>query len=639
MIASLNKSTLQSFGVAVGFLLFFLTAPEPARGQEIYQTVARISYVSGPVSYSRGDDPDDWEAAIVNVPFALGDRIYSPGDGRAELQLPAGNFARLGHRTYFTALNLTYDVKQFYLGVGAASFHIRQLGPDEIFEVDTPNIAVTLEAGGRYRVEVDEEGNSRVLVRRGRVVVAAQGRQITVEEGEIRVYGIDSPRYEIVALRGPDPFDRWVDERDRRFERAYSGASRYVSDQVIGVEELREYGRWEEIPEYGYAWTPARVPAGWQPFTVGHWFWQDPWGWTWISEEPWGWAPFHYGRWTFHRSRWYWVPVERRVTVVRYAPAIVGFVHVREHVGWFPLHPRDRFIPWWGPRVERQNITFVNRTHVTIVNQNTFVSAGRVTTNIVRESVVVREATSVRVTGHLLPIPRRSSLRVAVASEVRRSERPPANVLSRPAVVRHAPPPPPPTFREKLPEIEKSQGAPITPDAALAMGLRNVKASDRRHPIRPAAVGGSRADFAPRSPSASAPSPQPLTAARGKKLATPEEPVLTQQPSRPERREGAPAQPEQAGPAPSEPSKGHTKPPEPREGQQKQERRKQERQLQEQQRRDLKRQQQKQERERLKEERQLQEQQRKGQQQLRKEQQREEEERPDEKQRKKKEEQ
>jgi hypothetical protein len=41
MVSSLTKSTLQIFGVAVGLLVLFLTAPEPVRGQEIDQTVAR----------------------------------------------------------------------------------------------------------------------------------------------------------------------------------------------------------------------------------------------------------------------------------------------------------------------------------------------------------------------------------------------------------------------------------------------------------------------------------------------------------------------------------------------------------------------------------------------------------------------
>lgn len=626
MIASLTKSTVKRFGVAVGFLLFSLMSPEPARGQDIYQTVARISYVSGPVSYSRGDDPDEWDPAVVNVPFTLGDRIYSPGNGRAELQFPGGNFVRLGRRTYFTALNLTHDVRQFYLGEGVVAFNIRRLGPDEIFEIDTPNMAVTLEAGGRYRIEVDEDGNSRVLVRSGRVVVAAKGRQITVEHGEIRVYGIDSPRYEIIALRGPDAFDRWVDDRDARFSRAYPGAYRHVNDQVIGVEDLSDYGRWEEIPEYGYAWTPTRVPFGWQPFTAGHWFWQDPWGWTWISEEPWGWAPSHYGRWTFYRTRWYWVPVERRVVEVRYLPAVVGFVRAREHVGWFPLHPRDRLVPWWGRRAAPQNVTFVNQRNVVVVNQNTFVSARNVTTNVVRDTIIVKEARSVRVMEQPLPVPSRSSLRVAAGRKAHSPERPPANVLSRPAVVRTAPAPPPPTFQEKLPEIQRAQGEPVAPEKALTISSKNVKMHARRNPIRPAAVEASRADFAPRTPSTSTSSPQTLTAAKGKKLATPEEPVLTSLPQRPKPPEKSPPQLEQARSAPPKPTTETAKAPEPQQGQQPKERLRTDQQRAEQRRRELERRQ-RQEGERRKQESQMEAQKRKEQQQFQSQQQHKEQER------------
>jgi Family of unknown function (DUF6600)/FecR protein len=630
----MTKLSLQRFGTMASILLLLLLAPPQsarAQDQDIDQTVARISFVSGSVSYSRGDDPDDWDDAIVNVPLTLGDKIYAPENGRAELQLPGGNFVRVGHRTYFTALNLTYDTKQFYLGEGAAAFNIRRLGSDEVFEVDTPNVAVTFDGPGKYRLEVDSNGDTRILVRRGRVVVAANGRQITAQEGEIHVYGIDSPRYEMVALRSPDAFDSWVDERDGRFDRGYADARRYASDEVVGIEDLRDYGRWEDIPEYGRAWTPDRVAVGWRPYTVGHWFWQDPWGWTWISEEPWGWAPSHYGRWTSYRSRWYWVPVAPRVRV-RYAPAVVAFVRDRDDVGWFPLAPRDRFIPWWGRQRERrniENITYVNRNYITVVNQNTFISSRNVSNNIVRDSVIVRETNSVRVMEQPLPIPNRSSLRVRGEREDRKVQRPPETVVSRPAVVRTAPVPPPPTFQEKLPEIQKAKGEPVAPDKAQTMGLANLKASNRRNPIRPAAVESGRGDFAPRTPSASAPAAQPLTAPRGKKLATAEDPVVTNAPQRPERSERPASKPDQGVKTPSEPSKESARLPE---GQQQQDRGPQKRgkqpqdqqQLREEQKaRDLERQQ-LQEQERQKQETRLQQQPQKQAPQARKEPQREE---------------
>jgi hypothetical protein len=555
MISSPNRANFSMLGFAAILFMFALIGPTLSPAQERYPTVARISFVSGPVAYSRGDDPDEWDDAIENLPLTIGDRLYAPEDGRAELQLPSGNLVRLAPRSDFSALNLSDDIKQFYLAEGTASFNIRRLRSEEVIEVDTPNVSVTLDQPGRYRIAVDEDGHSRVAVRRGRVIVAAAGRQITVENSEIRIYGIDSPRYEIVALPATDEFDRWVAERDTRFERTSPDAYRYASEEIIGVEDLSEYGRWEEIPEHGFAWTPSAVAAGWVPFSVGRWFWQDPWGWTWISGERWGWATSHYGRWTHYGSRWYWVPVRPRTRFVRYAPACVKFVHVRDHVGWFPLHPRDRFVPWWeraDRRSVNQNITYVNRAHVTVVNQNIFISARPIHRHMVRDSAIMREASSARMTSQSLPIPNRSSLRVVSDTGERRNQRPSANVLPRAAVVRTAPPAPPPTFQEKLPEIQKTQGQPIAPSTALALASQNDKTKSSRVPIRPAAVDPSGGDFAPRAPGAvSGPIPRPLTAARGKKLATPENPVDTSLPERAERAQKLPSQP-----SPSEPTKG-----------------------------------------------------------------------------------
>jgi hypothetical protein len=539
--------------LALIFLAISLIGPAPLPAQERSPSVARLSFVSGPVTYSRGDDPNEWDDAIENVPVTIGDRIYAPEGGRAELQISSGNFVRLAPRSYLSTLNLSDDTKQFYLGEGAASFNIKRLQSDEVIEIDTPNVSVTLEDPGQYRVAVDDDGNSRVTVRRGRVIVATGGRQIAVENSEVRVYGIDSPRYEIVRLPATDAFDRWATERDERFDRAYTDAYRHASDDIIGAEDLAEYGRWEEIPEYGYAWTPSRVVAGWAPFSDGRWYWQDPWGWSWISNERWGWATSHYGRWTLHRSRWYWVPVRPR-TRVRYAPAVVEFVRVRDHVGWFPLHPRDRHIPWWERRDRQRfdrNVTYVNRTYVTVVNHNTFISAKPVRRNIVRDSVIVREVSSSRFISDSLPIPSRSSLRIVSENGGRRGHRPSDKIVNRVAVVRTAVPAEPRAFQDKLPEIQKNQGKAVAPARTLA-----ATRDDRRVRVRPAAEAG-RGGFAPRNPGAtSGPAPQPLTEARGKKLATRTE----SGPNNAERTDRAQKSPAQ--PAQPEPSKGTASRPE-----------------------------------------------------------------------------
>lgn len=529
-------------------LLFFavsLLGPRVLPAQERHPTVARISFVSGSVSYSRGDDPDRWDDAVANVPLTIGDRVYAPEKSRAELQLSTGNFIRLAPLSYLSTLNLSDDIKQFYLGEGTASFNISRLQADELIEIDTPNVSVTLDEPGNYRVTVDGDGNSRIAVRRGRAVVAANGRQITVENREIRIFGSDSPRYEIVGLPASDEFERWAAERDKRFERASADAYRHASEDIIGAEDLAEYGRWEEIPEYGYAWTPSRVTAGWAPFNNGRWYWQDPWGWTWLSSDRWGWATSHYGRWTPHRSRWYWVPVRPR-TRVRYAPHCVEFVRVRDHVGWFPLHPRDRHIPWWERRDRRhddRHFTYINRNYVTVVNHNHFIAARPVHRHIVRDAVILREVKSARFAADTLPIPNRSSLRIVAEDGGRRSHRPADHIVNRAAVVRTAPPAPVRTFQDKLPEIQRNQGRPLEP-STLFQTSSDDRTRAHRLRIRPAGDEVNGRAFAPRDPAAApGPAPQPVTAARGKKLATreisadtvraerAEKPAATEQPS------------------------------------------------------------------------------------------------------------
>ena len=122
---------------------------------------------------------------------------------------------------------------------------------------------------------------------------------------------------------------------------------------------------------------PGAVPPGWAPYRFGHWVWIAPWGWTWVDDAPWGFAPFHYGRWVIINGVWVWVPGPPRIRPI-YAPALVVFVGggtgMRWHfevgmglgVGWFPLGPREVYLPPY--RTSRIYITNVNISHTVIVN-------------------------------------------------------------------------------------------------------------------------------------------------------------------------------------------------------------------------------------------------------------------------------
>jgi len=50
--------------------------------------------------------------------------------------------------------------------------------------------------------------------------------------------------------------------------------------------ELSAYGRWIDLPTYGYAWMPSGVAPGFQPYVNGYWSY-GPGGYFWVSYEPW----------------------------------------------------------------------------------------------------------------------------------------------------------------------------------------------------------------------------------------------------------------------------------------------------------------------------------------------------------------
>ena len=108
-------------------------------------------------------------------------------------------------------------------------------------------------------------------------------------------------------------------------------------------------GDWRDDRDYGHVWFP-HVDAGLGALSrPGHWDWIAPWGYTWVDDSPWGYAPFHYGRWVTVGGRWGWIAGPVAVQAV-YAPALVVFIGGGRggfggNVGWFPLGPREVYVP------------------------------------------------------------------------------------------------------------------------------------------------------------------------------------------------------------------------------------------------------------------------------------------------------
>jgi len=318
------------FGVAMLNFSGWAHADPPSR-------VARLGYLSGPVSFSPAGETD-WVQASVNRPLTIGDRLWVDGGARAEIQL-GGAIVRIDGDSAMSLLNLDDRITQLQLSQGSLIVRVRRLALNQLFEVDTPNLAFTLRKPGDYRINVDADGMATTIV---------------VRQGQ------------------GDAFDEWARDRDAGHENSVS--ARHVSADVIGLHDLDAHGTWHVDATHGNVWAPSRVAADWAPYRDGHWAWVGPSGSTWVDAAPWGFAVSHYGRWTHLANGWAWVPGPVRSRAY-YAPALVVFVGGSDFqlpiasgdvdaVAWFALGPREVYRPAYP--VSRGYFENINRSNTVI---------------------------------------------------------------------------------------------------------------------------------------------------------------------------------------------------------------------------------------------------------------------------------
>lgn len=460
--------------------------------------VARLGYISGAVSFSPAGE-DEWVRSTINRPLVAGDRLWVTPGARAELQIGLAA-VRLSGSTSLALLNLDDRVTQIELTQGTLNIRVRRLPANQVFEINTPNLAFSLRRPGSYRIEVDPADDSTaILVREGAGEVYGEGAAYAVGVRQSYVYyGAGLRDYERISNPRIDEFDRWADDRDRRASRSVS--LRYVSSDVIGYEDLDANGTWRTVAEYGNVWVPSRVAAGWAPYRDGHWSWVEPWGWTWIDDAPWGFAVSHYGRWANLGGTWGWVPGPARQQAV-YAPALVAFVGGSNFslsvssgnvggVAWFPLGPRDVYRPSYAVSreyftrvnssntvINNVNITNIynnNSTNITYVNQRVpgavvavpataFVQSQPVARSAVR--VNVEQIASAPVTAVAAFAPVRASLTGAAPS----AGTPAMTRVERAVVARTAPPPAPVAFAARESALAATPGKPLAPAEVLRL--------------------------------------------------------------------------------------------------------------------------------------------------------------------------
>jgi len=545
--------------------------------------VARLGYLQGSVSFLPAGETD-WVGAVPNRPMSTGDQLWTDENSRAEVQLGSA-VIRLAPLTTFSFLNLDDDTVQIQLSSGAINVTVRWLGNEEDFEVDTPNQAFNVFQPGHYRVEASADGNYTIIsVRAGDGAATGGGQTFTLRGGQrATLSGTDSLYADVEPIYDPDEFDTWSEGRDHRYD--FSRSAHYLSRDVVGFDDLDDYGDWRDDPSYGHVWFPNQVAVGWAPYHAGHWAWISPWGWTWVDDSSWGYAPFHYGRWVSVGGRWGWVAGPVTVQAV-YAPALVVFIGggpggIGGNVGWFPLGPREVYVPSYHVSqayVTRVNIssTTVNVTQVTNVYNTTIIKNSTTITNITyanrsvqgavmvvpqqafvsaqpvaKASVAVnaQQIATMSVSARASVAPTQASVLGARAATAGRVAAPPAAIASRQVVAKKTPPPPPVPFAKQQQALAAHPGQPLA--RSEVQTLRPAASAASRPAVKVAPVGK------PATPNVGHPAANVPSAARPGQPAAPANQPVNRPGTTPTPAErpaaAAPAQPSRPAPQPSQP--------------------------------------------------------------------------------------
>ena len=319
--------------------------------------VGRVAEVAGTVRTL--DAEGAWTDVVRNQTLSTGDRITTDPASGATLQF-GSTVVRLGADTDLAVTQLDDQRIRLRFDHGQLAVRVRSDDiPGELF-IDTEEGAWVPHHAGQYRF--DRAAALQVLgaqAWRGDMLLEAPDSSLPLaapQRAEVWRTGAPPVTHYRLVPAVKDVFGDAALARDQADDRtAAADVTAQVPSEMTGAAELARFGAWSAAPDGAHWWTPAKLPAGWQPFQQGAWWWSGRWGWTWVDDQPWGFAPSHYGRWAMQRGHWAWTPGQWGTTRPVYAPAAVGWfggpaltVGDAAGIGWVALAPDELLFPGYA---------------------------------------------------------------------------------------------------------------------------------------------------------------------------------------------------------------------------------------------------------------------------------------------------
>ena len=229
-----------------------------------------VNFVEGTVTVAGIDGTS--RHLLKRDQLEAGERVTTGSDGKAEILLNPGSYARLGSGSSFEFKTTSLDDLEINLGSGSAIFEVFA-SKDFKVTINAPKAKMFLIQSGIYRVDVLPDGGGRISVTKGRAqlddaarAIVKSGGQATLNDRVSQLAKFDSD--------DKDQLDTWSKARARELARI----SRRVDEARMRNSLLNSFrlGRWDMFSSFGlWAYDASYGSYSFMPFG---WGWNSPYG-------------------------------------------------------------------------------------------------------------------------------------------------------------------------------------------------------------------------------------------------------------------------------------------------------------------------------------------------------------------------
>ena len=218
--------------------------------------VARLGYLQGSVSFQPAGETD-WVGAVPNRPMSTGDQLWTDENSRAEVQLGSA-VIRLAPLTTFSFLNSMTIRFRSSSPRARSTLRCGGCGTRRISRSTRPTRRLTFSSPGIIawrRVPTEVTRSSASATAKAKPRAEARLRCTAGREP----HSAEPTRSTPMSSRFTIPTNsiHWSEGRDHRYD--FSRSAQYLSRDVVGFDDLDDYGDWRDDSSYGHVWFPNQV--------------------------------------------------------------------------------------------------------------------------------------------------------------------------------------------------------------------------------------------------------------------------------------------------------------------------------------------------------------------------------------------